>query len=137
MSRPADTDTIEPRAPWLSRAILEVVRLPKQLPRGPGVEVFALRLLRSVEADSLPAPEIYATGQGFVRVTWQVGKRELHLSVVGERTVNVRRKDRGRWLPSDPSITGDFTHRIRNLVAWLEPSANQSTANNLVGWRDT
>ena len=56
-------DTVESRPSWLDGAIRLVLRLPRQLPLRYGVEVLAIQLLRSIEADSFPAPAIYSTSK--------------------------------------------------------------------------
>lgn len=121
-------DTAEPRASWLDGAIHLVIKLPAQLPLRDGVQGLAIQLLRSIEADSLPVPAIYSTSQGTIRITWEHGHRMLFLSVTGPDRYRCGRRDGGVSLPVR-TIRRNRVEEMRELVSWLDPSANSMFAN--------
>ncbi len=121
-------DTAEPRASWLDGAIRRVLGLPKQLPLRDGVQVLAVQLLRSIEADSLPVPSIYSTSQGTIRITWEHGHRMLLVSVARPDRFRCGRIDGGVSLPVR-TIRRNRVEEMRGLVSWLAPSANHMFVN--------
>ncbi len=121
-------DTCEPRALWLDEAIRRVLRLPVGLPLRDGVQVLAIQLLRSIEADSLPVPAIYSTSQGTIRITWEHGPRMLLVSVTGPDRFRCRRID-GFVTLAVRTIRRNRVEEMRGLVSWLVPSANHMFVN--------
>ena len=121
-------DTAEPRASWLDGAIHLVLRLPAQHPLRDGVQVLAIQLLRSIEADSLPVPAIYSTSQGTIRITWEHGPRMLLVSVTGPDRFRCGRIDGGVTLPVR-TIRRNRVEEMRRLMSWLAPSANHMFVN--------
>ena len=126
MTGPADT--AEPRASWLDGAIRSVLGLPAQLPLRDGVQVLAVQLLRSIEADLLPVPSIYSTSQGTIRITWEHGPRMLLVSVTGPDRFRYGRIDGGARLPVR-TIRRGRVEELRRLASWLAPSANHMFVN--------
>jgi hypothetical protein len=92
------------------------------------VQGLAIQLLRSIEADSLPVPAIYSTSGGTIRITWDRGPRMLLVSVTGPDRFRCRRIDGGVNLPVR-TIRRNRVQELRELVAWLAPSANRIFVN--------
>lgn len=134
MKKPSP-DAVEPRPAWLDEAIRRVLRLPRDLPPGPGVERHTLQLLRSIEADSIPCPSCCVTNRGSIRLIFDAGRRELHLYVTGADTYFVVQViDRDRRLPR-VDVFADRVLNLRKYVAWLLPGVNQSPVQMVAGWR--
>jgi hypothetical protein len=127
-------DATEPRPSWLSEAILRVVRLPKDLPPGPGVERHTLQLLRSIEADSIPCPSSCVTNRGSIRLTFEVGDRSLHVYVTGADTYFVVQMTGYGGLPR-VDVYANRVENLRKFVAWLLPGVNQAPVQMVAGWR--
>ena len=126
-------DIIENRPAWLSETIVRVLRLPEELPPKAGVEGHTLRLLKSIEADSLPVPGVCVTNRGSIRLVFESGDCELHVFVTGESTFSAVRVLAGRRFPRTDVRRGRV-ERLRELVAWLCPGANGSPVQMVAGW---
>lgn len=121
-------DLVEPRADWLMQATCKVLALGGRTSLRPGAEGFALQLLRSIEADDLPTPDVSATRRGSVLVAWEKGGRALHLRVGHPSRCVVRRFVGVGW--THPRvIRRDHVEAIRTCVAWLDPAANRIFAD--------
>lgn len=128
-------DAIENRASWLSEACIRVMRLPKELPPGPGVERLALTLLRSVEAECIPVPGVCVTNRGSIRMSFETSTRQLVIFVTGPNSFTAVRSITGNNKPR-VDVTRDWVQEMRMLIAWLCPAANQSPVQMVAGWRD-
>lgn len=120
MSHPADTT--QPRAPWLQEAIRRVLNLDKHLRLREGAQRHALQLLRAIEADNLPVPEVYPS-RGIVMIRWAIGSRVLHLVIAGPDKYRVGRIQGGVYLPAR-TVSQSRVDTLRSLIAWLDPSVN-------------
>jgi len=121
-------ETTELPASWLDEAICQVLKVPGGFPLRDGVQLLAVQLLRSIEADSLPAPAIYATTRGTIRITWERGSRVLLLSVKGIDRFRCCRIDGCITLPIR-TIRRNRVEEMRGLVAWIAPSVNRIFVN--------
>ena len=121
-------ETADPQASWLDEAISQVLKVPGGGPLRDGVQLLTVQLLRSIEADSLPAPAIYATKRGTIRITWEHGSRVLLLSVTGMDRFRCCRIDGCITLPVR-TIRRNRVEEMRGLVAWLAPSVNRIFVN--------
>lgn len=132
MSQSADLIKTRPR--WLSESCLRVMKLPKELPLREGVERHTLQLLRGIEADDLPVPEVWSTSQGYIHFRWDSGLRSLHICVTRPDFYRVGRSRAGRRLVV-LEVTQDRILVLRQMVEWVFPAVNASPVQKIEGWR--
>lgn len=111
-------DVVQPPAPWLSKSLDLLSKSRGRRPLIHGAEGLASRLLRSIEADDIPVPAMWADRNGGLIMDWE--------SARGKLTVEVHGADRFRWTWSNAEahrpwrlVYKDWAWEIRVAIGWV------------------